>query len=79
MATQLLDTEKDVCRKYLHFSQRDLYFERFVNPLYTCTPDPVVISNMLAKCNYWRARYNAACAVEQAREESISDIGLFND
>ncbi len=70
MATQVLDTELDVCRKYLHFSQRDLFFERFANNPWE--PDEKIISYCFKKVKYWRIRYNAACAVEQAREAEIS-------
>lgn len=67
MATQIIDTEKDVCLKWLHFSQRELYFERFVHLFQS----DYAISCCLKSVKYWRARYNAACAVEQAREEEV--------
>jgi 5-hydroxyisourate hydrolase-like protein (transthyretin family) len=78
MATQKLDTELDVCRKCLHFSQRDLYRARFkpndyYNKVYFETADDlffeVVVIRLLDKVKYWRIRYNAACAVEQTRED----------
>lgn len=79
MATQILDTELDVCRKYLHFSQRDLYKSRFTKELvYNFSPNSLV-RHYFSVVKYWRMRYNAAMAIEQSREISRSDLGLFND
>jgi hypothetical protein len=76
MATQLLDTELDVCRKYLHFSQRDLYWSRFGNVPWDESKN---VKLSLKHVKYWRMRYNAAMAIEQSREVSRSDLEFFND
>jgi hypothetical protein len=80
MATQLLDTELDVCRKYLHFCQRDLYEQRFSGVYDGLLGDSdAIIKYCLNRIKYWRIRYNAAMAIEQSREISRSDLELFND
>lgn len=65
MATQILDTELAICRKYLHFSQRALFEFRFGYRY-----DSYAVLSALKDVKYWRARYNAAMAIEQEREES---------
>lgn len=69
MATQKLDTELDVCRKYLHFSQRDLYLMRFESFTFAGFPSTnmKVLKAALNRVKYWRTRYNAAMAIEQTR------------
>lgn len=75
MATQLLDTELDVCRKYLHYTQRDLFIIRFVEH----ETNQFILAYLMKRVKYWRMCYNAAMAIEQSREISRSDLGLFND
>lgn len=70
MAQQKLDSEIDIARKYLHFSQRELYFERCIHMI----KSDYAISCCLKSVKYWRARYNAACAIEQERELTVADL-----
>jgi len=79
MAQQKLDSEIDVARKYLHFSQRDLYVMRFVSKLSSpgWIEDPVM--RKFEQVKYWRARYNAACAIEQERENKELDFSIALD